>query len=283
MRLDAARLLFPTQEAEPVEISVERNGVEITIYTAAEENIGILLYGDIAYLSIRSFTKTTGEEVRLDFNDLQAEAGGSVDKLIIDVRGDGGGSASGALEMIDYLIDNDSGVSLITTVSGPAYGEETRYLGDYCEFNIGDFDETSFVLLVDEDSASASEMLASTLKYYGTAYLIGETTYGKGIGQTIVELIDESGAVVPAFESLPPSGVSYHLVGISPDYYLAAPATAFNNDPVLDAAVEYLNNGNVTVSASGSISGKHRIAVSEKIVDPLKKSLLKRNISSHYY
>lgn len=283
MLLEAVDLLFPTTEEEPVEITVNRNGIEITITTAAEENIGLLLYQDIAYLSVRSFSETTAEEVRLDFIELQAETTGKVDKLILDVRDNGGGSVSGALALVDYLIDKDSGVFPIVTVRGTAGEEETRYLGDYNVYDIGSFNENNFVLLIDENSASASEIVASVLKHYGTAYLMGETTFGKGIGQSLVELIDGSCVVVPSFESLPPSGKSYHLMGVTPDYYLYAVITAFDDDPVLDAAVRYLNAGGVAIAASSEPARKRGVAAPEKRIDPLRETFLERNGSGRYH
>ena len=283
MSREAAVFLFPTHEEEPVDITVDRNGVEVTITTAAEENIGLLLYQDIVYLSIRSFTKTTGEEVRQDFGELRAEAGGTVDKLILDLRDNGGGSTSGTLALVDYLVDNDNGAYPIMTVRGPGYDEETRYLGDYNEVNIGNFDTTNFVLLIDQNSASASEIVASVLKYYGTATLMGETTFGKGIGQSIVELINGSGVFIPSFESLPPSGESYHHVGVSPDCQLNAMVSAFDDDPVLDAAVEYLDTGSVAIAALGKTPQKHSVANSKRNVDPLREALLKRSKGGRYH
>lgn len=285
--LDTVNLLFPGTEEEPVQITVERDGVEVTISTAAEENIGLLLYGDIAYLSVRSFTEATGEDVMSDFEKLKEEAegsGGAIDKIILDLRGNGGGEYSGTLMLIDYLINMDDGSYPIVTKYGPYFGEETEYLGDQTGFNIGDFDKTNFVLLVDGYSASASEITAAALKYYETAYLIGETTYGKGIGQSIVELIDGTGVIIPSLESLPPSGESYHGIGIDPDYYLSASPTSFDDDPVLDAAVEYLNSGTITSTAAstGTVENK-QISDGVLPMDPFQEDLLKKDRSGSFF
>ena len=283
MNLDAVGPLLPASEGETVEITIERDDVEITFFTAAEENIGLRLYNDIAYLSVRSFTETTGEEVRLDYEELQIAAGGQIDKLILDLRHNGGGAITGALTLADYLIDLDNGSYPIMSVSRPAYGDSSEYLGDHNEFNIGDYDKTNFVLLVDEYSASASEIVAAALKHYDTATLMGWTTYGKGIGQSIAPLIDEAAVVVPSMHSLPPSGVSYHGIGIHPDYYSAGLVTSFDDDPVLDAAIEYLTTEIVTATVSIQVVKEKQITASESIVDPLQKMLREKVGNENYF
>lgn len=283
MSLDAINALIPTTEEEPVEITVERDDVSITISTAAEENISLLLYGDIAYLNARSFTAVTGEELRLDFEEMQASADGAIDKLILDLRSNGGGMHSGTLMLADYLIDKDDGTYPIMSYYGPAIEEKTEYLGDYNDFNIGAFDSSNFVLLVDGSSASASEIVAAALKYYDTAYLIGTTTYGKGLGQSVIELIDGSGVAIPSRYSLPPSGESYHDVGIDPDYYHSAWPTSFDDDPVLEAAVSYLETGHIGAAASGMTVLEKEISVTDESMDPLLKNLLKRVGSCNHH
>jgi len=279
-------LLFPDAEGEPVEITVERDGVEITIQTAAEESIGMLLYDDIAYLSVRSFTDTTGEDVRFDYEELLYEAeqaGGRIDKLILDLRDNGGGSIHGMLILADYLINLDNGSYPIVSFSGPAFDDTTDYLGAYSEVNIGDFDRTNFVLLIDDISASASECIAAALKYYGTAALMGETTFGKGIGQNVVELIDGSGVVIPSVDVLPPSGESYHGIGIPPDYSISAQPSSFEDDPVLDAAVDYLNTGIVATTASIQIAREKSMSVKNRDIDPLRTQLIKKDRGGSYF
>lgn len=290
LSLDTISALLPTAEEEPVEITVDRDGVEITISTAAEEHIGLRLYDDIAYLSVRSFTETTGEEVRLDYQQLQTDAGGAIDKIILDLRDNGGGVHSGTIMLVDYLINMDDGSNPIMTRYGPAFDEETEYLGDYNDsnigdfFSIGDFDKTNFVLLVDENSASASEIVAAALKYYETAYLIGETTYGKGIGQSVIELIDGTGVVIPSLISLDPSGESYHGIGVDPDQYSSGWATSFEDDPVLDAAVDYLDSATITsTSASTDTIESKRISDGGLRMDPFQEKLLKKNRSGNYF
>jgi len=282
MNRDAVDLLFPTNEGETVEITVDRNGVEIAIDTAAEDNICLLIDQDIAYLNARTFTQKTGEEIRLGYDELKQKAGGQIDKLILDLRHNVGGAISGSLVLVDYLINNDNGTSPMFSISGPGFDDETYYLGEYTEFNIGDFEKTNFVLLIDENSASASEIVAAVLKHYGTATLIGETTFGKGIGESIVELIDGSGVAIPSLNGLPPSGESYHNIGILPDYPLNAYPSSFDDDPVLAAAIEYLNTGDITIAASDQTARKSDKSFAAKSIDPLKEKLHKTHRNGHY-
>lgn len=286
MDVDAVDLLFPTDEEEPVEITVERDGVEITISTAAEENIALLLDANTAYLSVRSFTMETAEEVRMDYEELQTAAGGLIDNVILDLRDDMGGSHSGMIALADYLIDMDDGTYPIITTSGPAFDEVTEYLGDQYAYNIGGFDSSNFVLLVNDYSASASEVVADALKYYDTAYLIGERTFGKGIGQSVIELVDGSGVFIPSVNLIPASGESYHGIGIAPDYYLYDRATSFDDDPVLDAAVEYLTTGTITatvVVSTQTTEINKRISDAEQLVDPFRRELIKKSRSGENF
>jgi len=280
MDLTAVDTLFPTEEGETVVITVERNGVEITIDTAAEENISFLISGDIAYLNVRTFTEITAEQIKLDFEELEIQAGGTINKLILDLRDNNGGSQVGMLELIDYLINNDTGVNPIMTISGPAYTDETKYLGMQYDYNIGSFNKSQFVLLIDKGSASASEVVSAALKYYGTATLIGENTYGKGIGQTIVELLDASGVVIPSLQVLPPSGISYHGIGVSPDYQIYTQPKSFQEDPAMDAAIELLNTGTITLVDLDSIARKPT-EWTGNYIDPLFDSILNKFVHGH--
>lgn len=248
--------LFPDQEGSSVELSVQRNSQEVRISTGAEENITILLEPGTAYLSVRSFTLNTGSEVKLDFQRLQESSPEPIEKIILDLRDNPGGSVAGAMQLTDYLIDQDvpSGTHPILIMDGTYYQDSARYLGDYDADNVGDFSETSFVVLVDRSTASASEITTAALKYYDEATIIGMQTYGKGVSQFVFELVDGSGVWITAHYVYPPDRVSFHQTGIAPDYVLMDQAVSFSEDPLLEKAKLFLRTGDV--AETGTIKEK---------------------------
>jgi C-terminal processing protease CtpA/Prc len=244
--------LFPNSEGEKATFTVERGDETIAIQTASEENIGRLLRPDLAYLNARSFTMLTGPEIRQDFLELVDASTGTIDKLILDLRDNGGGSVAGALWLVDYLIDMDDGTNPIWTYNYKEGVPLADYLGDSTEYNIGDFTSSNFVLLVDGYSASSSEITAAALMHYDAVTSMGEQTFGKGVGQLVYELLDGSAVWVTALEAQGPSGESWHETGITPDYLISAAPESFDTDPLMEAAIAFLDTGTVPVDAAVS-------------------------------
>ena len=102
------------------------------------------------------------------------------------------------------------------------------------------------MILIDGSSASASELTSAALKDLGIATLMGGITYGKGVGQNVVGLLDGSGIYITSFELLSPLGNSWQNLGVSPDYALSTvlPATTAD-DTLLQAAIDFLETGSV--------------------------------------
>ena len=247
---------FPKKESEITELLILRDNRSRLIQTAAEFHIARKI-GDtkqIAYLNLRQFTTTSGKEIEKDFNQLNAD--GSIQKLILDLRGNGGGSLSGALKLVDYLINRDTPKkkNLIITIKGKS-SKVAYYLGDYAKNNIKEWGKSNFVLLIDKNSASATEITAATLQDYGLASLIGIKTHGKGVGQTVTSLLDGSGLYITSFEILSSKNQSWHTVGVSPDYSFTAEAPNFpDNDTMLAAAITYLQTGKLPQATTSTTS-----------------------------
>lgn len=242
---DSVIASLPVKEGETVDITVNRNGEERVIATAAEEHIGLLLSDTMAYLSIRRFTQTTGEEFEKDLEALRGKTTSVIHQLIIDLRDNGGGILSGALSLVDYLISEDlpENTNPILTLDGTIYQNKTYYLGNHAADNIRFIQAADCILLVDEESASASEVVAAALKHYRAAILMGHRTYGKGVSQRIFDLIDGSGVWITAHHMYDPAGESYHDVGIPVDYPNDGNPIDFDHDPVLKSAQKFLQTG----------------------------------------
>ncbi|GAB4275093.1 MAG: hypothetical protein Kow0092_30590 [Deferrisomatales bacterium] len=249
LTLDEAVALLPSAEGESVELTVERGGARVTVATAAETHLSFFVADGVGYLGVRRYTTRSAEQVESDFRALEDHA--SVDRLVLDLRGNGGGSVTGALALTDYLVDQDlpPRTHPITTFDGTLLHDAARYLGEHFSENLSGWDPATFVVLVDGSTASASEITVAALRHYGVAAVLGETTFGKGIRQETELLADGSAAVIPSHHILPPSGISYHEVGIEPDIPVAGAASGppepLENDPQLAAAVAYLRTGRV--------------------------------------
>ena len=96
------------------------------------------------------------------------------------------------------------------------------------------------VVLINKGSASASEILAGALKDRGRATLVGETSFGKGVVQTFIDLSDGSGLKLTIAKWLTPNGTWINKVGIAPDYPVASVTGGNADDPVLAKALDLL-------------------------------------------
>jgi carboxyl-terminal processing protease len=209
-----------------IEISVERALIEIP-------NIETAVYEDsIGYVKLLQFTgeaRTQIDEAIATFDSA------TLDGLIIDLRGNPGGFLDSAIEVTSLLIEN-----------GPVLYEQ---FGDDTELTF-DADGTAIdldvpvVLLIDERSASASEIVAGAWQDEGVATLIGVTSFGKGTVQKQVELTNGGGIRLTIARWLRPNREWIHGIGVTPD--IAVEWTAEEReanpdaDPQLEAALEFL-------------------------------------------
>ena len=165
---------LPTLEEQTVKFLIQRGTQTLTIQTAAEENMAWFLSDGTLYVNVRTFTEKTGLLVKGDVDRLKAQQ--SFSKIILDLRSNGGGRTSGARDLLDYLGNFDD------PVQGTLMYRTTPQLQEYAfgqsmSENIGVYGAGNVVILVDGNSASASEMVAGTLKLLGGATILGERSY----------------------------------------------------------------------------------------------------------
>jgi carboxyl-terminal processing protease len=191
-----------------------------------------ILDNNIAYISMAEFTALAREQVdaALDELDVNSRTG-----LIFDLRGNPGGLLTSAVDMGSLFIEE--GVLLYEAF---ADGSEEIFQasGDYGNITV------PIVVLIDETSASASELIAGAIKDTGVATLIGETTFGKGTVQNIQPLSNNGGIRLTVARWLTPNRNWIHEVGVTPDIVVDwDPQTAEDfaaPDPQLQAAVDFL-------------------------------------------
>lgn len=208
----------------PFDVKITR--AKITIKSAE----GKMLENDIAYVKITTFGDKTTPELLTTLETLMAQ---NPKGLILDLRNNGGGYLQTAVEVASQFLPKDD----VVLIEQYGTGEKDTYtsLGNGLAVDI------PMVVLINEGSASASEIVAGALQDLGRAKLIGVVSYGKGSVQTWNVLSNNQGAVrVTVAKWLTPSGRTIHNVGLTPDIYVSMTEEDYNNDrdPQLDAAVE---------------------------------------------
>lgn len=192
-----------------VKITVLRNDKEIE-FDIKRENIKIshvssnVLNNNIGYIKISSFEGGCSEEFLEKYKDIEKR---NIKSLIIDLRFNGGGIVDEALNIAELMVPKDK-VLLITKDKT----EEEDIVKSKKDSSIN----IPVVVLVNEYSASASEILAGILKEDINATLIGNTTYGKGVIQTVYPLKDGSGLKITTDEYYTPNHNKINKVGIEP-------------------------------------------------------------------
>ena len=192
---------------------------------------GKMLENDIAYVQVNTFGENTTSELKATLTELMAK---NPKGLILDLRNNGGGFLQTSVEVVSEFVPK--GVVLYEK-----YGD-----GKQNEFDVipgGLATDIPMVVLINEGSASASEITAGALQDYGRAKLVGVVSYGKGSVQNWVPLSDNQGAVrVTIAKWYTPNDRTIDGVGLTPDVYVTMTEEDYkaNLDPQLDAAVETL-------------------------------------------
>lgn len=190
-----------------------RRGENVFDVTLYREDIHLpsveyeLLAGGTGYISVNSFGSQTAEEFESAVKRLMASGTGS---LIIDLRDNGGGYLQEAVEIIDDFAAEGS--TVVSVVDGRGNKEVIRTRQK--PFASG----LPMVILVNGWTASASEIVAAALRDYGMATLVGSTTFGKGVVQTIIPLQSGGALKLTVSKYLTPAGHDINNIGLEPDY-----------------------------------------------------------------
>lgn len=195
---------------------------------------GQMLEGNIGYIRIENFHDGSAEQFQKTLDDLIAAG---AQKLVIDVRHNGGGRVKEMSEMLDPLLPEGTIMTLRTKS-----GSENVYESD------AEMIDLPIAVLIDDQSISAAEFFAAALQEYERATLVGTHTTGKGRAQQTFELSDGSALNLSVEEYFTPKGNSLADVGIAPDVEVALTdeqAADFyfldpQDDPQLQKAVEML-------------------------------------------
>lgn len=185
-------------EEDYLELQVERRTIEIRTVSSA------MLEDRIGYISITSFDDVTTDQFIKALDELEAQG---MDGLIVDLRDNGGGLVSSVCAILDRLLPEG-----LIVYTEDKYGNREEEHSDAEHY----FDKP-LAVLVNGNSASASEIFAGAIKDYGIGTLVGTKTYGKGIVQKIYPLQDGTAVKLTVSKYYTPKGNNIHEIGIEPD------------------------------------------------------------------
>lgn len=193
-----------------VTLEILRDNKTLT-FEITRENIKInhveskVLENNIGYIEFNSFDDGCSKEFKNKLEELKKQ---NIKSLIIDIRSNGGGLVDEALDIADYIVEKDK--TLLITVDKNQNEEITKA-------KIDPIIDVPVVLLMNETSASASEILAGALKDNGKVTIVGEKSYGKGVIQELLTLKDGSGLKITTNEYYTPNHNKINKIGITPD------------------------------------------------------------------
>ncbi|WP_394266920.1 S41 family peptidase [Anaerotignum sp.] len=229
---DVTLTLFRESTGEVLEKTVTRQDIQVKTvsWRMMEDNIG--------YIAITNFRENTYSQFKEALDALEVEG---MEKLVLDLRNNTGGLVKSAHEIGEELLPE--GIMVYTM------DKEGNRQDTLCD---DVYNDVPLVVLVNENSASAAEILAGAIQDTGRGQLIGTTTFGKGLVQRLFTLPDGSGLNVTIQKYYTPKGTSIHGVGITPDYEVELPKEYAQQtnipaeaDTQLQKAVEVLSEKNI--------------------------------------
>lgn len=233
MDLSSAVALIKGDIGTTVNLEVVRDGssfsVTVTRDKVSAHTVDYELKDDgIGYIAISQFDEVTTNQFKTAVEDLTAQG---MKGLIVDIRSNPGGVLSTVVDMLDYILPD--GMIVYTEDKN---GKRAEYSGKNSEeLNV------PMAVLVNGDSASASEIFAGAVQDYGKGRIIGTQTFGKGIVQTIKPLTDGSAVKFTIAKYFTPLGQDIHGKGVTPDEIVELSEDT-ESDEQLDAAINYLNS-----------------------------------------
>ena len=189
--------IYRESSGETLEVDVKRANVDLPSVSYE------MLDGGIGYIQISKFQSNTAKQFKAAVKDLQSQ---NMKSMIVDVRSNPGGLITSVVDILDQILPEGTVV-----YTEDKYGKRENYTSDSNCLKL------PIAVLVNENSASASEIFAGAIKDYNYGTLIGVKTFGKGIVQTVYPLEDGDAIKITTAKYYTPNGNYIHKVGITPD------------------------------------------------------------------
>lgn len=224
------------KEGTDVKITVRRNG-EVIDLNVTREKIEVqtvdfkMLDNKIGYIKISEFEGVTEKQVKKALEELTSQG---MNSLILDVRNNPGGRLDTVCNILDMFIDKGNLIVYTQDVNGVR--QEYKAMEDATV-------DVPCVVLTNGNSASASEIFAGALQDYEIAHIVGTQSFGKGIVQAIIPMVDGTAFKLTVEDYYTPLGNNIHGKGVTPDQVVELDMDKYKEngtDTQLDAAKEYL-------------------------------------------
>lgn len=226
------------EEGTTAQLVIYRNGeeMEFTVVRSVVEDQTVdyrMLEDQLGYIQIATFETVTTKQYIEAVDDLDSQGANG---LIIDLRDNGGGVFDSAITMVDRML-KDGRIVSVKNKSGEEKVYETTDQLSY---------DKPVVILINKNTASASEVFSGAMKDHGLATLVGQKSYGKGIVQTIMSLADGSAIKLTTAEYYSPNGTNIQGTGFEPDVEVELDLDAFTDgysleeDSQIQKAIEVL-------------------------------------------
>ena len=222
-----ALTIFREENNDPIEIKIVRDIINIPTLDAELRPDGIFV------IKLYTFSANSANLFRQAIKNF-AESG--TNKLLLDLRGNPGGYLDAAVDVSSWFLP--AGKTIVTEDYGDDEKPEVFRSKGYNIFN----DKLKFVILIDNGSASASEIVAGAMQDHGRAKLVGEKSFGKGSVQEVVDITKDTLLKITVANWLTPNGHLIHEKGLTPDYVVEFTRKDLDEkkDPQMDKAVELL-------------------------------------------
>lgn len=221
--------IFREGNKDPTEIKIIRDVIDIPTLDIELRKDGIFV------IKLYSFSANSANLFR---KAIRSFIESETDKLILDLRGNPGGYLDSAVDIASWFLAG--GKTIVTEDYGDDRKSEIYRSRGYNRFS----DKLKFIILIDEGSASASEIVAGALQDHGRAKLVGSQSFGKGSVQEAIKVTSDTLLKITVAKWLTPNGISISEKGLTPDYKVEITKKDMENkkDPQLDKAIELLLN-----------------------------------------
>ena len=219
-----------------IEITVRRKGVKkALVFNITRKIIKVrsvkskIIDNNIGYIRLTAFNENSSNQIKKKINEFNKNE--NVEKFILDLRNNPGGLLSQAIKITDFFLSSGE----IVSTKSRQENENRKWFAQAGDILNGE----TLVVLINNGSASASEIVAGALKDHKRAILVGENSYGKGSVQSIIPLRNKGAIRLTISKYYLPSGESISEVGVSPDIVVAEDNDNFRIDTDSDNQLTY--------------------------------------------
>ncbi|WP_428087198.1 S41 family peptidase [Candidatus Thioglobus sp.] len=278
MSLEDGVELMRGEPGTDIQITISRKNQKPFVVDITREIItiitvkGYLLEENIGYVRVSSFQAPTASLLKETIDELVKENGGFLESLVLDLRNNPGGILNGAVDVSNLFIDK---TGLVVYTEGRIANSNLKFKTERGDILLG----SPMVVLINEGSASASEIVAGALQDHKRAIIMGADSFGKGSVQTIIELNEGYGLKITTARYYTPNGRSIQAKGIEPDIKLknisleneAEESVIDIKENDLEGHLEQENSNNLSANEIIDAQEKKQASLDVEAIEKLKK------------